>query len=205
MLAPQVGSRLTAPKSVKRLLSRLPKFARAVLEEVEPLVSAEVFTQTAGLLPQQSFMRTRTALLRAAGATIGHHSLIQGPVRVTGLGNPCRYLSIGNHTIITGHLHLDLGAPVTIGDGVRIGHDVTLLTVTHAIGAEWLRAGASEASGIEIGNGVWIASRVTMLPGVRIGHGSVIAAGSVVTRDVPPNTLVAGVPARALRTLGGSD
>jgi acetyltransferase-like isoleucine patch superfamily enzyme len=186
-------------------LSRLPSLARMAFEEIEPLLSRRVLAEASAVaFPQQSFTRTRTALLRAAGVQIGAHSLIQGPIRVTGMGNPCHFLSIGDYTIITGPLHVDLGAPVRIGHGVRIGHDVTLLTVNHAIGSESLRSGISEFQGIEIGNGTWIASRVTVLPNVRLGAGSVVAAGAVVTRDVPDNTLVAGVPARIIRTLSVS-
>jgi len=180
---------------------QLPKAARAAFEEIEPLLSRRVLAQSAGLLPQQSFNRARTAMLRAAGVRIGKQSLIQGPVRFTGTGNPCSLLSIGDNTLITGPLHLDLGAPVHIGNWVRIGHDVSLLTISHAIGAEWFRSGTSEASSIEIGNGAWLASRVTVLPKVRIGEGAIVAAGAVVTRDVAPNTLVAGVPARLIRDL----
>jgi maltose O-acetyltransferase len=188
--------------ALKPWLAQLPRLTRAVFEEVEPLLSRRVLAQSAAVLfPQQSFNRMRTAFLRAAGMRIGEQSLIQGPIHVTGQGNPCGYLSIGTFTIITGPLHVDLGAPVTIGSCVRIGHDVSLLTVNHAIGAEWLRSGTSEFWGIEIGDGAWIASRVTVLPKVRIGAGAVVAAGSVVTRDVPPNTLVAGVPARVVRIL----
>ena len=153
------------------------------------------------LLPQQSFNRTRTALLRAAGARIGEHALIQGPVHITGAGNPGHFLTIDPYTIISGPLRLDLGAPVYMGYGVRIGHEVTLLTITHAIGSRELRCGTSKVGPIHIGNGAWLASRVTVLPNVTIGEGAVVAAGSVVTRDVPPDTLVAGVPARVIRSL----
>jgi len=182
--------------------SQLPRVAGAAIEELEPLLSKRLLAQGASLLfPQQSCNRVRTALLRAAGAQIGNQSLIQGPVRFTGLRDCCRLLIIGDYTIITGPLHCDLGAEVRIGNGVRIGHDVSLLTVSHAIGRESLRAGLSEAWPIEIGDGAWLASRVTVLPRVRIGAGAVVAAGAVVTRDVPPNTLVAGVPARVIREL----
>jgi maltose O-acetyltransferase len=183
-------------------LSRIPQLVRAAAEEVAPLLSRKLLAQaTAALLPQQSLNRTRTALLRAAGVRIEPNSLIQGPVHITGPGNPCPYLSIGEYTIITGPLRVDLGAPVRIGTCVRIGHDVTLLTITHAIGSKELRSGKSEAGSIEIGDGAWLASRVTVLPKVRIGAGAIVAAGAVVTRDVPPNTLVAGVPARVVRAL----
>lgn len=178
------------------------RVARASLEEVAPFFPRKVLAESlASILPQQTFNRTRTALLRAAGVRVGERSLIQGPVRITGNGNPCHLLSIGTFTMITGPLHVDLGAPVHIGDMVRIGHDVSLLTVNHEIGAAWLRSGTSFFGPIEIGNGAWIASRVTILPGVTIGAGAIVAAGAVVTRDVEPNTLVAGVPARVVRSL----
>ncbi|HEY4106944.1 MAG TPA: acyltransferase [Polyangiaceae bacterium] len=184
-----------------RVLAHIPRLAKVAFEEIEPLLSTAVLAQVADVFPQQSFTRTRTALLRAAGVQIGKQSLIQGPVRVTGFGNACRLLSIGDYTIITGRLHVDLGAPVRIGNGVRIGHDVTLLTVNHAIGRKDLRSGTREFHGIDIGDGTWIASRVTVLPNVHIGPGCVVAAGAVVSRDVPANTLVAGVPARVIRSL----
>ena len=53
-----------------------------------------------------------------------------------------------------------------------------------------------------IGDGCWLGARAVVLPGVRIGAGSIVAAGALVTRDVPPNSLVAGVPAKLVRDLG---
>jgi maltose O-acetyltransferase len=187
---------------MRRAGGLLPRIFRATFEEVEPLLQRKLLADAASFaLPQQSFNRTRTALLRASGIRIDHHSLVQGPLRITGSGNPCTQLSIGCYTIITGPLHIDLGASVSIGSGVRIGHDVWLLTVGHAIGSHHLRSGASRFAPIVIEDGVWIASRVTILPGVTIGRGSVVAAGSVVSRSVAPNMLVAGVPARVVREL----
>ena len=178
-----------------------PRVANMIREEVETLTWRKLLVDGAALLPQQSLNRVRTAALRAAGMQMGVQSLIQGPVRITGAGNPCRSVSIGSFTILSGHLHIDVAAPVRIGSGVRIGHDVSLLTISHQIGTPALRSGKSFSGPITIGDGVWIASRVTVLANVTIGQGAVVAAGSVVTRDVPPHTLVAGVPARALRTL----
>jgi acetyltransferase-like isoleucine patch superfamily enzyme len=181
--------------------SLLSRALRLAAQEIDPLVSRQFFAQIAGTLPSSAFALTRTALLRAAGVRIGPQSLVQGRIRFTGHGNPCELLSIGKDTLITGGLHADLGAPVRIGNGVRIGHDVSLLTISHAFGAAWFRAGLSQVAEIVIEDGVWIASRSTILPGVVVGRGAVVAAGSVVTRSVPPNTLVAGVPARVLREL----
>ncbi len=183
-----------------------PHLMQVAKEEVEPIASRRLFADLAVGLPAQAFSRTRTALLRAAGMQIGPRSLVQGPLRVTGSGNPCRDFSIGTFTLISGSLHADICAPIRIGDNVRIGHDVSLLTVDHDVGPEEMRSGRRKFGQIQIGDGAWIASRVVVLPGVRIGAGSVVAAGAVVTRDVPDNTLVGGVPARFIRNLRlGSD
>jgi maltose O-acetyltransferase len=153
------------------------------------------------ILPQFSFNRTRTSLLRALGMRIGSSSLVMGPFEVTGPGRASELLSIGEGSQISGPLQIDLGAEVRIGDRVRFGHHVLLLSVDHEIGPSEYRCGRLVAAPITIEDGVWLGSRVTVLAGVTVGHGAVIAAGSVVTRDVAPNTLVAGVPARFIRDL----
>lgn len=88
-----------------------------------------------------------------------------------------------------------------IGDNVNIGHDCLILSVDHEIGTRWRRAGFSTNLSVEIGDGAWIASRVTLLPGIKVGSGAVVAAGAVVASDVPQNTLVGGIPAKVLRKL----
>jgi len=181
--------------------SLLDRALHRVAGEVRPMFSRHALARLSRTLPDGAFDATRTALFRAAGVSIGEASLIQGEMRLTGEGNPCCLLSIGHHTLITGGLHIDLGAPVRIGNGVRIGHDVSILTVSHAVGAPRLRAGTSFFASVQIEDGAWIASRASILPGVTIGRGAIVAAGSVVTRDVPKHCLVAGVPARVLRKL----
>ena len=152
-------------------------------------------------LPQLTFNRTRTEVLRAGGLKIGRGSLVMGPIRVTGAGDRGNVLSIGSDCVITGHLHVDAGATVRIGNRVYIGHDVALLTVDHEIGPSEQRCAGHDPLPIVIGDGVWIGSRVMILPGVTVADGAVIAAGAVVTRDVPCDTLVAGVPAQVVRAL----
>lgn len=153
------------------------------------------------MFPQLTFGRTRTALLRAAGLRIGARSGILGELRITGPGSVQELLSIGADTYVTGPLHVDLGAPVRIGDRVQMGHEVTLLTIDHEIGPREHRCGRMVAAPITIEDGAWLASHVLVLPGVTIGRGAVVAAGAVVVHDVPADTLVAGVPARFLRDL----
>lgn len=96
----------------------------------------------------------------------------------------------------------------TIGDNVRIGPFVRLISDTHEVGPSTRRAGKSRFDPIVIGDGTWIGAAVTVIGGVSIGKGCIIAAGAVVTRDIPDNTMVGGVPARHIRDLpvdGDSD
>jgi acetyltransferase-like isoleucine patch superfamily enzyme len=151
-------------------------------------------------LPQFRFSRTRTALLRALGLRIGGQAGVLGPLHLTGSGD-VSLLRIGDRSYVSGPLHVDLGAEVFIGRDVRLGHDVMLLTFDHDIGPSHYRCGRLVAAPIRIGHGVWIGSRVIVLPGVSIGDGTVVAAGAVVTRDAPANSLMAGVPARFVRAL----
>ncbi len=199
---------MAPPATQRAFWSHLRKVA---VEELGSLLSRRSFARLASSLPIQAMDRSRTALLRKAGVSIGPSSLVQGPLLVTGsTDNPCLKLSIGTFSLISGALHCDIGAPIRIGDRVRIGHNVSLLTVDHEVGADYMRSGVTKYGPIEIGDGAWIASHVMVLPGVRIGAGAIVAAGSVVTRDVPDNTLVLGVPARVARDLsaegdGGSE
>jgi maltose O-acetyltransferase len=169
--------------------------------EVGPFGAAKVLETASGALPPMTFSRTRTLMLRAAGFRMGKRSMFLGSLRVTGRGDHRTLFSMGDDSIVTGPLHVDLEAEVRIGDRVYIGHDAALLTVDHRIGGEDKRCGKHDCRPITIGDGAWLGARVTILPGVTVGAGAVVAAGAVVTRDVPPNTLVAGVPARPLRAL----
>ncbi|MBI1359939.1 MAG: sugar O-acetyltransferase [Alphaproteobacteria bacterium] len=94
----------------------------------------------------------------------------------------------------------DLGG-LDIGDDVMISPNVSLITAGHPIDPVRRRS-VTIGKPIVIERNVWIAAGATVIGGVRVGENSVIAAGSVVTRDVPPKTLVGGNPARIIRTIG---
>jgi acetyltransferase-like isoleucine patch superfamily enzyme len=93
----------------------------------------------------------------------------------------------------------DLGG-LDIADDVMIGPNVSIITTGHPIEPSRRRA-CVIAKPIVIERNVWIAAGVTIIGGVTVGENSVVAAGSVVTRDVPPNTLVGGNPARVIRSI----
>ena len=182
---------------LRRLASKASRVGR---EELRVDVFKLAAAMLSRVLPQLGFNRTRTALLRATGMQIGARSLVMGPLELTGFGH-MRDISIGQDSFITGPVRMDLGAKVTIGNRVHVGQDVLLLTVDHEIGPPSHRCGPRMLGEIVIEDGVWIGSRVTILPGTVVKKGAIIAAGSVVTGDVPANKLVAGVPARVVRHL----
>lgn len=91
--------------------------------------------------------------------------------------------------------------PVRMGDNVWIGPNTLITTVGHPLSPKGRRQHLGIAQPVTIGNDVWIGGNCTILPGVTIGNNVVVAAGAVVTGDVPDNCLVGGVPARMLRKI----
>ncbi len=92
-------------------------------------------------------------------------------------------------------------APVTIGDRVLLGPAVQIYTATHPLDASVRRSGLESGRPVTIGSDVWLGGGAIICPGVTIGDRAVIGAGSVVVRDIPADTVAAGNPARAIRTL----
>lgn len=128
--------------------------------------------------------------------------------------------SVGENVSIEHNFHCDLGynihvgknfyagynctildmAEVRIGDDCMIGPNVGIYTAGHSI-APKDRNKSGYAIPIKIGNNVWIGGSCVILPGITIGDNSIIAGGSVVTKDVPPNIIVAGNPAKPLKAI----
>lgn len=94
---------------------------------------------------------------------------------------------------------------ITIGDNVKIGPRVNLLTAGHPIDAETRISLLEFAAPITIGDNTWLGGNVTVLPGVTIGSNSVIGAGSVVTKDIPDGVVAVGNPARVMRKITDED
>ena len=115
---------------------------------------------------------------------------------------PPFYTDCGKNIHIGRQVFINMGCKfqdqggIFIDDGALIGHNVVLATLNHAMPPE--RRSDMLPAPIRIGKRVWIGSNATVLPGVTIGDGAVVAAGAVVTKDVPANTVVGGVPAKVI-------
>lgn len=112
-----------------------------------------------------------------------------------------RNISVGDNFLSNYNLTILDIVPVKIGDNVMIGPNVDIYTVNHPLTATGRREALAKGYPVTIGNDVWIGGKVTITPGVTIGDNVVVAAGAVVTKDVPANTLVGGVPAKVIKTL----
>lgn len=103
-------------------------------------------------------------------------------------------LTVGN-SFINSNCRIRCGKKITIGDDCVISHNVAILDSDFHVLVKNGEDQPRHGTGVEIGNHVWIGTNVTILKNVHIGDGAVIAAGSLVTKDVPPHALVAGSPA----------
>ena len=141
--------------------------------------------------------RQRVELLRALLGHVGDGTEILPPLQCD-YGYPIR---VGARGFVNyGAVILDC-APVTIGDDVQIATGVQLLTATHPLDASVRRSRYESAEPISIGDGVWLGGGVIVCPGVSIGEDTVVGAGGVVVRDLPPRVLAVGNPCRVVRQL----
>jgi maltose O-acetyltransferase len=178
---------------------KLRRIVREELSSFHPRLQLALIAS--GLIPAHAGRRLRAALLRLGGLKIGRGTLVLGNPVIAGEGNPYRLLSIGESCWVNMGIIFDLGAPVTVGDRVDLGHEVLFITSSHDVEGAERRGGSPLIAPITVGDGVWIGARAILLPGVTVGEGAIVAAGAVVVRDVPPHTMVAGVPAKPVREL----
>ena len=150
----------------------------------------------------------------------GKHSKIYPSVRMD--TPPYRKFSIGNYSVIESHscinnavgdvligdhtrigLHNTVIGPVTIGNHVNLAQGITITALNHNFQDNNQRIDQQgiTKNPITIGNDIWIGTNAVILPGVTIGDHSVVAAGAVVNKDVPPHSLVAGVPAKIIKEI----
>ena len=143
----------------------------------------------------------RTQLLKQLFGKTGDHLFIEPPFR-------CDYgchISVGENFYANFECVILDVAKVEIGDNVMFGPRVGIYTAGHPIDPEVRIRGLEFGTSIYIGNNVWIGANVTLNPGVKIGNNVIIGSGSVVTKDIPNNTIAAGNPCRFIREITAAD
>lgn len=152
-----------------------------------------IFNFLLWLLPPTRLFALRRLCLRTMRVRVANTASVCGGGWIYGPGR----LIIGAGSWISPgtifYTHND--AVIEVGDRCDVGPFVRILTGGHHVGDGERRAGRGTAKSVSIGDGCWIGAASIILGGVQIGAGSVVAAGATVTADVPPDTLVGGVPA----------
>lgn len=152
----------------------------------------------------------RDAILHEIIGEFGEGGRIQGPIAF----HYGKHTKIGKNFFANFNFTVQDDGEVTIGDNCNFGPNVTIVTPVHPMVASERRAMRTAegeikslcyAKPVHIGSDCWFGASVTVCPGVTIGDGCVIGAGSVVTRDIPANSFAAGVPCRVIREITGAD
>lgn len=158
------------------------------------------FLFVANHLPRlNSFDTIRFIFYKMAGIQI-ERCTIWGPLTIRPIGN-CNKITIKKGVFINTEVRFGAQCNITIMENCQIGPRVMFETVNHTLEVKDSLKREAFCKPIVIEKSVWIGAQAIILPGVNVGEGSVIAAGSVVTKDVKPYHLVAGVPAREIRKI----
>ncbi|MGI9146791.1 MAG: acyltransferase [Chloroflexota bacterium] len=161
-----------------------------------------------GLMPDFGSGVLRGRLYRIAGLDVAADAFIMGNLELPSGSQIGFYdkLHVGSGVVIGNHVTINLDSEVRIGANVALSPFVRIYTGTHHLGpGSNRRLARVVGKSVAIEDGCWIGLGATILPGVTVGHGSIIAAGAVVTEAVPPNSYVEGNPARVIRQLPWGD
>jgi acetyltransferase-like isoleucine patch superfamily enzyme len=164
---------------------------------VEKTKRAMAITPVINRLTFQDADEIRALFSELTGRKVDEHFRLIPPF-YTAYGLEIR---VGRRVFINQNCTLYDLAEINLGDDVMIGPNVSILTEGHPVAPSQRRAYII-GKPIVIGRNAWIAAGATIIGGVTVGENSVVAAGSVVTKDVPPNTLVGGNPAKVIRSIG---
>lgn len=169
-------------------------------------VAGSMLRVIARSLPVGRARRLRTRLIRAAGFPgIATSATFLDVPTILGVEAGAARITIGPGSFVNAGCSFGLGATITLADHVYLGARVRLVTSTADAdaGIDRVRRGERRqaAAAISVGSGAWLGPGAVVCPGVRIGARAIVAAGTLVTEDVPADTMVAGAPATIVRQL----
>ena len=157
------------------------------------MISAIVF-----ILPRHKlFNIVKSNFLRLLSAKIGKHITYYPGIKIS----PGTNLKLGDHVDLAWGVLITTAGGVEIGDRTLVGYNTMIFSANHVIppGIDKIFYAGHEKKKVTIANDVWIGAGCIILPGVSIGEGAIVAAGSIVTKNVEPFSMVAGVPARLIK------
>lgn len=146
--------------------------------------------------------KAKQSILKELFAEIGENSYIQAPYHAMWGGH---HVHLGKNVYINFNCTFVDDAQIFIGDETMIAPNVTIVAASHPVSPTLRAKGYGYNKPVTIGKNVWIASNVTILPGIQIGDNSIIGAGSVVSKDIPSNVIAFGNPIKVHRTITTDD
>ena len=142
--------------------------------------------------------KLRVELFRGASLKIGKFLMSRGPLYIKCTENAS--VKIGDGVFFNHNCSITAAESIEIDDKCNFANNLVIVDHDHKLGANGVESGLV-AKGVKIGNNVWCGASVTILKGVNIGDGAVVAAGAVVTCDIPPREVWGGVPAKLIKKL----
>ena len=185
-----------------KLIYKFNVYYKKILEEIDLVLTCWLMTllNIFGWGPLGS--RLRVLILRLLGFKIGKGVRLRHNVKIFSKKDN---LIIGAETFVNNNVYFDCPGSIKIGKNCDIGFNVSFVTATHEIISDYEHNRAFKTFDVIVEDFVWIGCNATILPGVKIGKGSVIGAGSVVTKDIPENVLAVGIPAKIIRYFDNQD
>jgi putative colanic acid biosynthesis acetyltransferase WcaF len=158
----------------------------------------EVISSFIFVLPRHKmFNLIKSNYIRIQGGKVGKGITFYPGIKI----NPAKNITLGNHVDLAWGVLITTGGGVEIGDRTLVGYNTQIFTANHVIppNREQIFSSGHNQKKVIIGKDVWIGAGCIILPGITIGEGAVVAAGSIVTKDILPFSIVAGNPAKIIK------
>lgn len=175
----------------------MPSDKELLEEQIRYMERLYDFNQT-----RPSELELRNQLLKELFAELGEDCYIEPPLHASWGGH---HVHFGRNVYANFNLTLVDDTHIYVGDNTMLGPNVVIATAGHPLLPELREKGYQYNAPVRIGKNCWLGAGVIVVPGVTIGDHAVIGAGSVVTKDIPPNVLAVGAPCRVLREINKHD